>query len=363
MAFVLADPSDPPPDQHQDISEFINVGSDSQEKAGSLSVANLITPEMLLNTDTDDDHREGSINRIDRLKGDDTLDGMYLGSNEFNDAEIYLDKTNQSLVFSNNSSESLKINNNGVYISELESCVLSTDADGKIGCYSSEPPGTGYGGETIILSINKIDNTDNPPDEYPVEDFCKIGSAESCGTDNEVVAKITMDLLSVERITDGSCSITVSPYLKSHFYIKESGSSAWDLKESLDLTIGCWTIHQFSPFGPDCKCAAGSKSGEWYYHLKQGDEIKITAQVWEPAFFGPLANLRAKVSVGALGDIRPNPAQGFAYSDAEILYYYDPNTTGLMNIYNTPEESGQYLFPIEQSTVFSVDGFPIFIDN
>jgi hypothetical protein len=217
----------------------------------------------------------------------------------------------------------------------------------------------------MLLSLSIIDSTDNPPIIDPSEKFCKIGAGESCATYNEVVAKITMQLLSVQKRTDSTCGEADSPgkqpYAKVHFYIKEQGSSTWDLKQSLSLIVSCKTFsHGFSYH---CICYGGEKSGIWYYHLKQGDEIKITAQVYEArTFWGPLANLRSRVSIASLSDIRVGPPKQFVCSDAKILYYYNPNTTGLMSVYDTFSPTlGKYLFPIEQSTVFAVDGFPMSI--
>ena len=332
----------------------IDVSNNQQTKAGELTVAYLTTSEIdttnnqvFLNTSGN----EGDIYNIDSIKG---YDDMHLWSESTGKATVYLDET-EGIKFYTNSAERMVVgSDNNIYISDgsFENCFLRVNGSGKLECYigSNPPDGKFRSTQAEIMRLYVANSTDDPPAENPVEDFRVV-------INEEAVVKIASSLLSVERITDGSCSIAVSPYLKSHFYIKESGSSAWDLKESLDLTIGCWTIHQFSPFGPDCKCGASSKLAIWYYHLKQGDEIKITTQVWENNNReGNYANLISEVSGYNLTFKRQIANYVFTDSGHNVLHYFDKNTTEKMN-----SSVEAYWIPTPASIAVTADDAPITI--
>ena len=312
--FAWTEPTVGPPNNN--ISAPINASSFAQTKTGDLTVLSLTTngasPQI--------DLLGGIIHKANYLIGHNDLQ---LYSDEADPASAKIDlglAGSDKIKFHTNNQERMRIEGNGdIYIDGLSDCFLEVSGDGKMQCYT--PPGpainkTFTSVKSTIFEINRSSDGTNE-DSHTV-------------ADDEAVTKITMNAVSVYKSRESSSCGFPAPYIKSYFYIKEAGGTEWGVaRESLEFTPYCYVYYGF--FDNYCRCVAGSKSGEWYYHLKQGDEIKITTQVFEGSVFGDIiSNLNSSVLAENLTFNREITEYVSCEEGKDILYYLDANATGEM---------------------------------
>ena len=222
------------------------------------------------------------------------------------------------------------------------------DGNGKLECYTGGNPPDGKFRSTQAEIMNIARSSSGTSEDFRVV------------INEEAVVKIAVNATSVQKYTNSPFCDSVAPYIKSHFYIKRLGETEWgEAEETLELTANCWEyVPPFTWMDRQCRCEAGSKSEIWYYHLKQGDEIKITTQVWEGSrpLGGSFANLTSEVIGYNLTFKRQIVNYVFTDSGHNVLYYFDKNTTGGMN-----SSVEAYWIPTPASTAVTADNAPITI--
>jgi hypothetical protein len=291
----------------------INAGPDAQIKSGDLTVTELTTlgGNLYLN---EDDSKGGDIERVDYIKAQ---DGLHLWSSAEDNACLDLEKGEKTIKLNTQGIEGVKVDGNGdMYISGLKDCFLEVNENGKIGCYE----GTGAPGD------DKFQST-----QTKILDIGQIGSDSWTTIDEEGVIKITA-------------------------YVSATGSGRWEsfklyingnLEEQLSANgyavCDWWGFYQCLRW----KSATDAKSRTWYYHIKQGDVVKIATS-------GTCCCASGNAKVYKL-TFRRDIVE-YVFSEGDILYYYDKNTSGEME-----KATKQLQFAVPTSIAVTADGIPITI--
>jgi hypothetical protein len=295
----------------------INIGPVAQTKQGALAVSSLFASgnKVFLN----DDGEEGDIERVDYIKGQ---DGLYLDSDPFNIASVHLDNQNKEIKFSIKGEERMKVDKNGkMHILKLSDCFLEVDEDGKIRCYvgGQIPDGDEFWPsqtEILHIGINASDSWTVPNEEQ------------------EVVIKVAANI--------SAYGSSVATNFK--FYIKRAGEEEYVEEERIAVSGGFrydWPWHDYW---------WNYKSGTWYYHIKQGDEVKIVTCT--------SCSCCANASATVYKLRHKRDVIDYASCEGTILYYYDVNSTGKMN-----EVENQYNPDVPVSVAITSDELPISFPN
>ncbi|MCK4355048.1 hypothetical protein KAW43_01685 [Candidatus Parcubacteria bacterium] len=316
------EPGDVPPNilPADNIYELINISSDSQTKAGDLTVSALTVSDghLYLNADGN----KGDIERADYIKGHNDLH-LLSDTGAPTAASIYLDKEEEEIEFYTQGTERMKIDGAGdVHISGFNDCFLMANNDGKLMCYS--------GGAMPIGEEFQSDNT---------EEILHIGKS---GSDSLTLIE------GEEVIVDGEGVIKVTANVSARCRgYWESFKLYINGEEKEQLTAHGYSVCTFWAFSSCMRweCKTETKSGTWYYHVKQGDVVEITTS-------GSGSYCSGSASVYNLTFRRETI--DYVSSDGIILYYYDINSTGKMGkVFQRFEPT------VPVSMAVTADGIPI----
>jgi hypothetical protein len=310
------EPGDVPPDilPGDNIYELINITSDFQTKAGDLTVSTLTVSDghLYLNADGE----KGDIERADYIKGHDDLH-LLSDAGATTAASIYLDKNEEEIEFYTDGAQRMKIDGAGdVHISGFNDCFLMANNDGKLMCYSGGTMPIGEEFQSEIEEILHIGKSGS--------DSLTLIEGEGVIVDGEGVIKVVANI-----------SAYYYGWVDFKFYINE------EEKEHIRVSGGFrydWPWHDYW---------WNSKSGTWYYHVKQGDVVKITTSRSNYSGY-----CRGSASVYNLTFRRE--IVDYVSSDGIILYYYDVNSTGKMGkVFQRFEPT------VPVSMAVTADGIPI----
>ncbi|MCK4355049.1 hypothetical protein KAW43_01690 [Candidatus Parcubacteria bacterium] len=291
----------------------INAGPEAQIKSGDLTVTELTTlgGKLYLN---EDDSKGGDIERVNYIKAQ---DGLHLWSSAEDNACLDLDKGEKAIKLSTQAIEGVKIDGNGdMYISGLKNCFLEVNENGKIGCYE----GTGAPGD------DKFQST-----QVEILHIGKNGSDSWTIIDEEGVIKVTAYV-----------SARCSGYWEN-FKLYINGNLEKQLTANGYAECTWWGFHSCLRW----ECATDAKSRTWYYHIKQGDVIKLATS-------GSGSYCSGNASVYNLTFRRDRVE--YVFSEEDILYYYDKDTSGEME-----KATKQKQFAVPTSIAVTADGIPIII--
>jgi hypothetical protein len=254
------------------VSALLNTGNADQTKTGGLTVKEL---------SLDDGTGKGDIINADDITGENDL---FLHSGTMH-SEILLDEDGgEGIKFYTGGSERMVVGDDGnLYVPGLEDCFLEVDDTGKVKCYTGGIVPGGNLLETTQVNVASASLTTNgfKCDSYTVQ-----------AGDVEKVVRVYTSL---------SCRWKYSS-TEFKFYI--NGAQQWYKK---------------------CRSACRSYQASKYYHVTAGDVLKVCVYVTDygldPSAYGSIYTLGAKRELIT-----------HAFSDGNILYWYDQGATGEMSV-------------------------------